>query len=255
MKIRALIVDDESLVRNRIRRYLRGEPDIEIIGECADGMAAEAALRNTRPDLLFLDIQMPGMTGFQVIEAVTSDKMPVTIFVTAHEEFALRAFETHALDYLLKPFRQERFREALCRARTYLQGNRNAVLQQQMAGLLESLSQEFRREPRLAVKSDGRVLFLGLDEIDWVEAVGDYVNLHVGQQKHLVRARMAEMEKKLAADRFCRIHRSTIVNLDSIKELLPFFGGQAVVILKNGDRLTVSRNSSQKLQYLMGADS
>jgi two-component system LytT family response regulator len=119
--------------------------------------------------------------------------------------------------------------------------------------LLQSFSQEFRREPRLAVKSDGRVLFLGLDEIDWVEAVGDYVNLHVGQQKHLVRARMAEMEKKLAADRFCRIHRSTIVNLDSIKELLPFFGGQAVVILKNGDRLTVSRNSSQKLQYLMGA--
>lgn len=251
MKIRALVVDDESLVRNRIRRYLHEDPDIEIVGECADGIAAVAALRDTRPDLLFLDIQMPGSNGFQVIESIGLDLVPVTIFITAHDQFALKAFEAQALDYLLKPFGKERFQKAVARARTFLQGNQKAGLQDRTVGLIPIMTQ---LKARLAVKSDGRMLFLRFDEIDWVEAFGDYVNLHVGQQKHLVRARMIEMEKKLPPDRFCRIHRSSIVNLDSIKELLPFLGGQTVVFLKNGDRLTVSRDSSQKLRHLLGTD-
>jgi two-component system LytT family response regulator len=249
MKIRALIVDDESLVRNRIRRYLHDDPDIEIVGECADGIAAEAALRHIRPDLLFLDIQMPGQNGFQVIEKIGLSLLPVTIFITAHDQFALKAFEAQALDYLLKPFGKERFQKAVARARTFLQGNQKAELQGRTAGLIPIVKQ---LKARLAVKSDGRMLFLRFDEIDWVEAFGDYVNLHVGQQKHLVRARMVEMEKKLAPHHFCRIHRSSIVNLDSIKELLPFLGGQTVVVLKYGDRLTVSRDSSQKLHRLLG---
>jgi two-component system LytT family response regulator len=251
MKIRALVVDDESLVRNRIRRSLHEDPDIEIVGECADGIAAVAALRDTRPDLLFLDIQMPGSNGFQVIESIGLDLVPVTIFITAHDQFALKAFEAQALDYLLKPFGKERFQKAVARARTFLQGNQKAGLQDRTVGLIPIMTQ---LKARLAVKSDGRMLFLRFDEIDWVEAFGDYVNLHVGQQKHLVRARMIEMEKKLPPDRFCRIHRSSIVNLDSIKELLPFLGGQTVVFLKNGDRLTVSRDSSQKLRHLLGTD-
>jgi two-component system LytT family response regulator len=250
MKIRALVVDDESLVRNRIRRYLHEDPDIEIVGECADGIAAVAALRDTRPDLLFLDIQMPGSNGFQVIESIGLDLVPVTIFITAHDQFALKAFEAQALDYLLKPFGKERFQKAVARARTFLQGNQKAGLQDRTVGLIPIMTQ---LKARLAVKSDGRMLFLRFDEIDWVEAFGDYVNLHVGQQKHLVRARMVEMEKKLAPHHFCRIHRSSIVNLDSIKEMLPFLGGQTVVILKNGARLTVSRDSSQKLQRLLRA--
>jgi two-component system, LytTR family, response regulator len=249
MKIRALIVDDESLVRNRIRRYLHDDPDIEIVGECADGITAVTALRDTRPDLLFLDIQIPGQNGFQVIENIGLNLVPVIIFITAHDQFALKAFEAQALDYLLKPFGKERFQHAVSRARTFLQGNQKAELQDRTAGLIPIVMQ---LKARLAVKSDGRMLFLRFDEIDWVEAFGDYVNLHVGQQKHLVRARMVEMEKKLAPHHFCRIHRSSIVNLDSIKELLPFLGGQTVVILKNGDRLTVSRDSSQKLHCLLG---
>lgn len=249
MKIRALIVEDESLVRNRIRRYLHDDPDIEIVGECADGNAAEAALRDIRPDLLFLDIQMPGQNGFQVLENVGLKLVPVTIFITAHDQFALNAFEAQALDYLLKPFSKDRFQKAVARARTFLQGNQKAELQERTAGLIPIVKQ---LKARLAVKSDGRMLFLRIDEIDWVEAFGDYVNLHVGQQKHLVRARMIEMEKKLAPHHFCRIHRSSIVNLDSIKELLPFLGGQTVVLLKNGDRLTVSRDSSQNLHHLLG---
>jgi two-component system, LytTR family, response regulator len=250
MKIRALIVDDELLTRQRLRRLLRNEADIELLADCANGAEAIASIKKEKPDIVFLDVQMPEKDGFQVIKEIGADAMPIVIFITAHDEFAIRAFESQALDYLLKPFGEQRLQQALRRAR-HLLANRDTV-PAQLADLVSHLRNPRPIATRLAVKCDGRVLFLRLEEIDWIEAVGDYVNLHVGPETHLLRARMSDMEKKLSGGRFFRIHRSTIVNLDRVKEFRPIHLGESAVVLRNGVKLAASRACAQNLQQALG---
>jgi two-component system LytT family response regulator len=252
MTIRALIVDDEPLARERLRALLAGDPDVEVVGECSDGREAIAAVREHRPDLLFLDVQMPKLDGFQVLEAIGPEHLPVVIFVTAYDCYALRAFEVHALDYLLKPFDRQRFDKALGRAKTRIQRSRTADVSQQLVGLLEDVKAARKPLERLVIKSAGRVFFLRLEEIDWIEAAGNYTRLHVGSETHLLRETMGGLETKLDPDKFLRIHRSTIVNIERIQELQPWFHGDYVVILRDGTQLTMSRNYRQKLQDLFG---
>jgi two-component system LytT family response regulator len=246
MKIRTLIVDDEPLGRKLIRKLLEGETEFEIIGECADGRSAVVSINRHRPDLVFLDVQMPELGGFEVLEQV--EQMPVVIFVTAYDQFALKAFEAHALDYLLKPFDEERFYKALTRVKAHFSGHEAAALTARLTQLLEDLPSSRKAISRIAVKSGGKVVFIRISDIDWIEAAENYVQLHVGNQQYLVRGRMNELEKQLNGDQFFRIHRSTIVNLDRVKECNPMFKGEAEVLLKDGTRLAVSRGCSQKLQ-------
>ncbi len=254
MKIRTLIVDDEPLARERIRKLLQKEADIEIVGECADGNEALAAIGEQQPDLVFLDVQMPELDGFGVLEQLRRGAMPAIVFVTAHDRFALRAFEVHALDYLLKPFDSERFRKALERARDRIQQRQTGDLSRRISDLLADLKSGAPPQNRLAVKSGGRVLFLKIEDIDWVEAADNYVNLHIGNEAHLHRETMAAMEGKLPADKFMRVSRSTIVNIERIKELQPLFHGEYALILRNGTRLTLSRSHREELNRLLGKE-
>ena len=254
MRIRTLIVDDEPLARERIRTLLQKEADIEIIGECADGRGAVAAISKDRPDLVFLDVQMPELDGFGVLEQLDSEARPAVVFVTAHDKFALRAFEVHALDYLLKPFDSGRFKKALERARDRIQRQQTGELSHRISELLADLKTGAKHPERLAIKSGGKVLFLKIDEIDWIEAADNYVELHIGNESHLHRETMAALEGKLPADKFMRISRSTIVNIERIKELQPMFHGEYAVILRNGTRLTLSRSHREKLNQLLGRE-
>jgi len=252
MKIRTLIVDDEPLARERLRSLLAAEPDIEVLGECADGREAVAAIDRDAPDLVFLDIQMPELDGFEVLAAIEPAKPPVVVFVTAYSQHALRAFEVHALDYLLKPFDRERFQTTLARVRAQCQRSQGGELTQQLSALLADLRPETKPADRLVVKAAGRVLFLKTLDIDWIEAADNYVNLHVGKESHLLRGTMASIETRLDPAQFLRISRSTIVNVERIKELQPMFHGDYSVILRNGTRLSLSRGYRDKLQQLLG---
>ena len=251
-KIRALIVDDEHLARKKIRTLLAGEPEIEIIGECATGPAAVASLQQQSPDLLFLDVQMPGLDGFGVLQAVDPERWPVIIFVTAYDQYALRAFEVHALDYLLKPFDRARFQAAIQRAKDQIAGRINRDLNEQLLALLKDLKIEPKPLERLVIKSTGRVFFLKTDEIDWIEAADNYVQLHAGSESLLLRETMSGLETQLDPAKFLRIHRSTIVNLERIQELKPWFHGEYLVILRDGTQLTLSRGYREKLHELLG---
>ena len=253
-KIRTLIVDDEPLARERIRQLLHKEPDIDILGECADGRNAVAAIGQYKPDLVFLDVQMPELDGFGVLEQLDRRAMPAIVFVTAYDEFALRAFEVHALDYLLKPFDSGRFKQALECARQRIQRQPTEDLSLRVCELLADLKTGLKQQNRLAIKSGGKVLFLKIEEIDWVEAADNYVNLHVGNESHLDRETMAALEAKFPADKFMRISRSTMVNVERIKELQPMFHGEYTVILRNGARLTLSRGYREKLNQLLGRE-
>jgi len=250
--IRALIADDEPLARERVAGLLQAEPDIELIGQCRDGRETVEAILQLEPDLVFLDIQMPGADGFEVIKAVGPDRMPLVIFVTAYDQHALRAFEVRALDYLLKPFDRERFQEALARARTQIEGRESGDLGRRLLALVQDIRPGPHRTDRLVIKSAGKLFFLRTDEIDWIEAAGNYVRVHVGSESHLLRETMASLETKLDQDRFCRIHRSRIVNMERIKEMQPWFSGEYVVILTTGTRLTLSRGYREKLQERLG---
>jgi two-component system, LytTR family, response regulator len=260
MSIRTLIIDDEPLGRSGIRVRLKNEPDIEVIGECANGRLAVEAINALSPDLIFLDVQMPGMNGFEVLAATSNIPLPVVIFVTAYDEYAVRAFDTHALDYLLKPIDDERFKLAVQRARVHLKLKLESVLGQRFAALLADFQADTLparcglKEPpveRFVIKSGGRIFFLKAEEIDWVEAVGDYVRLHIGKQSHLLRETMVEMEAKLGRC-FLRIHRSTIVNTERIKELQPYFNGEYVVVLLDGTQLKSSRGYREQLRNHFG---
>jgi two-component system, LytTR family, response regulator len=254
MTIRVCIADDEPLARERIRTFLEQEPDVRVVSECADGAEAIAEIQRERPDLVFLDIQMPVVDGFGVLRALDDALPPAVIFVTAHDEYALQAFEVHALDYLLKPFNGERFRRALQRARLELLKEQPAGVSQRLLSLLEELQQQGRRpQERLVLKTSGRVSFLKVDEIDWIEAEGNYVRLHVGVTSHLLRETMKGIEARLDPSRFIRIHRSTIVNTDRIRELQPLFHGEYAVILQDGTRLTASRGPDNKLRRFIEA--
>jgi len=254
VKTRVLVVDDEPLARERVRSLLLSLPDIECIGECADGISAVAAVRKDSPDIVLLDVQMPELDGFGVISQLSGGKMPAVIFVTAYDRFALKAFEVHAVDYLLKPFDKDRFITALSRATDQVKRQQAGELSQRLTALLADVrpEQKPKQLDRIAVKSSGRVVFVKVDEIDWVEAADNYVSLHVGTETHLHRETMASIEGQLPPEKFMRISRSTIVNMDRIKELQPLFHGEYTVILRNGTKLTLSRSYREKLDQLMG---
>jgi two-component system, LytTR family, response regulator len=250
-RIRTLIVDDEPIARARVLSLLLEEPDVDVVGECAGGSQAVSFIRSQSPDLVFLDIQMPEMDGFEVARALQPERMPALVFVTAFDQYALRAFECHALDYLLKPFSAQRFKSALSHARQQLAQRQATTLGRQ---LLEILPEMRSREPvrdRLVVRSSGRVYFVRIADIDWCEAAGNYVALHVGQQSHLTRETMSRLESQLD-QRFVRIHRSTIVNVDRVQELRSSFNGEHVLLLRDGTRLTLSRGYRDALQARLG---
>lgn len=255
-KIRALIVDDEPVARRGIRLSLQGEKDVEIIGECGDGLEALAAIREHQPDLVFLDVQMPLLDGFGVVEALGTERLPAIVFVTAYDEHAIRAFETGALDYLLKPFERERFQKTLARVRRQILNpdsddfNRrlDALLQNFTAGRRGGQSQPLER---ITIKEAGRIFFLGVSEIDWIETQGNYLKLHAGGESHLLRETMDGIEGKLDATRFLRIRRSTLVRVERIKELQPLFNGEYTIVLQDGTRLSSSRRYRKNLDSLL----
>jgi len=249
-RIRTLIVDDQLLAREMLRRMLKDEPDIEIVGMPASGPEAVEAIHSLAPDLVFLDVRMPELDGFGVLAQIDPARMPAIIFVTANDDFALRAFDVHAVDYLVKPCTVERFQTALHRARRQIQRNDARAIQRRLTALLADLKAQPLLAERLPVKSDGRIIFLRLPDIDWVEAADNYVKLHVGNEAHMLRETMTSLESKLPAERFLRISRSAMVNIEQIKELHPMFHGEYVVVLRNGARLTLTRGYRDKLQRL-----
>ena len=251
MKIRALIVDDEPLAREGVRFFLASETDVEVVAECADGAAAVSAVAKFQPDLLFLDVQMPRLNGFEVLEAIEAEQMPVVVFTTAHDEHAIRAFEVNALDYLLKPFKPERFQKALQRAREQLQARAKPGVAPELAGLLENLRRAPASSARILVKSPDRILFVKPEEIDHIEAAGNYLVLHCGKERHILRDTMTGMETRLAGAGFMRINRSTIVNLSRIKELQPLAAGEYCILLKTGATFNMTCNLGE-LQERMG---
>jgi two-component system LytT family response regulator len=252
--IRTLIVDDEPLAREGIRMLLGGDPEVEVVGECANGREAVAALRRARPDLMFLDVQMPEMNGFEVLAQLEPAEMPAVIFTTAFDRYALRAFEVHALDYLLKPFDDERFADALGRAKRHLRLAHVSSLSERLLSLLESTRAPAEPErsflSRLSIKDAGRVVFLDVSEVDWIEAADYYVQLHVGGKSYLHRESMQRLEEKLDPERFLRIHRSAIVNRRVVKELR-HKGRELVCVLATGVAIKVARSQRGKLQKLL----
>jgi two-component system, LytTR family, response regulator len=251
-RTRVLIADDEPLGRARIRMLLADDPWVEVVAETADGPTTVAGIEKFKPDLVFLDIQMPGGSGFDVIEAVGAARMPFVIFVTAFDRYALRAFDVHALDYLLKPFDRDRFRDALTRARERLEHRSEADLERKLLALVNDLKPGPQPLERFVIKSGGRVFFLRARDIEWIEAAGNYVKLHVGPETHVFRETMNSIEAKLDPAMFFRIHRSHIVNIERVRELQPWFNGEYVVFLTSGARLTLSRGYREKLQDRIG---
>jgi len=251
-RIRTVIVDDEPLARRRIRRMLARDAEIEIVSDCSNGKEAIAAIKTLKPDLLFLDIQMPEIDGFDVLESLDPSRLPLVIFVTAYDQYALRAFEVSAVDYLVKPFDRVRFEKALDRAKLRMAGERGSDLTRQTLALLEELKARSNHVERLLIKAGGRAFFLKTDEIDWIEAEGKYVRLHVGKESYLLREAIGSMETQLNPKKFPRIHRSSIVNIDRVRELQPWFHNEYRVILNDGTELMLSRSCRKRLGELLG---
>jgi two-component system LytT family response regulator len=250
MKIRAIIVDDEPLARERVRSLLRDEADVEVVRECANGAEAIEQIGRDPPTLMFLDVQMPEIDGFEVLRNIPVDRVPVVVFTTAYDQHAVRAFDAHALDYLLKPFKATRFKEAVQRAREQIL-NREAGTAAR--GLLEMLAQSAPAGTisRLTIKEDERVVFVNVSEIDSIESAGNYVVVHVGKAEHIFRESLKNLEKKLPKA-FFRVSRAAIVNLERVKELQPMFHGDSVVMLKNGRAIPTSRSLreiQEKLEF------
>lgn len=250
MKIRALIVDDEAPARTRLRQFLKGEADFEIVDECANGAQAVKAIQELHPDIAFLDVQMPRLSGVEVCRALGDGPLPLIVFVTAYDEFAIQAFEVHAVDYLLKPFDEERFAKTLRHVRERLERGAPAV-DERLRELLASFKPGPARAERLAFKTDGRVVFVRAAEIDWVQAEGNYTRLHVAGATHLLRETLQALELQFDPAQFLRISRSAIVNLDRVKEVQPLFYGDQVVILRDGAKLNLTRNYREKLEALL----
>lgn len=248
MKLRTLIVDDELLSRKKIRAFLQEYREFQVVGECADGEQAVAEIRTHKPDLVFLDVQIPGRNGFEVLDCLEDKCAPAVIFVTAFDKYAVRAFEVRALDYLLKPFNKARFAEAL--KRFHERGARlsGAERKEELKAVLQELQRELRESERIVVKSGSRSIFLRKGSIEWVEAQGDYVKLHSGKESHLLRETMSALSDRLDPGPFVRIHRSRIVNLDYIREIRPLWGGDCAVLMRDGTELTMSRTYRATLQ-------
>jgi two-component system LytT family response regulator len=262
--LRVLVADDEPLARASLRTFLTFEAGAELIGEAADGREALEAIAREDPDVVFLDVDMPELDGFGVLEALGDARMPVVVFCTAHEHYALRAFDVHAQDYLVKPFGRDRFRQALARAREAVEERDDELRGDQVHAMLQHLREEQQSLQRLfagsspylermMVKTRDRALLLPTAEIDWVEAEGNYVKLHVEKEAYLVRWKIGALEERLDPRVFARIHRSTIVNLDRVKELRPWFAGDFLVVLKDGAELKLSRGYRAKLEEQMGS--
>jgi two-component system, LytTR family, response regulator len=251
-ELRVLVVDDEPLARERIRMLLQADAEVKSIVECRNGEEAVAAIHEQSPHLVFLDVQMPGLDGFGALHRIEAGRMPLVVFVTAYEQYALRAFEVHALDYLLKPFDRERFQASLRRAKERLSAPSAAGLERQIRGLLEELRGATRYPDRLAVKKDGRILSLKVADVDWIEAEGNYVRLHLGKASYLYREKIAALEDRLDPRCFRRIHRSTIVNVARIREFIPWFRKDYRVVLQDGTELTLSRSYKDRVQELLG---
>jgi two-component system, LytTR family, response regulator len=241
VRIRALIVDDEPLARRSIRRFLDRSAGVEVIGECGDGDSAVEVIREKKPDLVFLDVQMPEMTGFDVIGRIGPETMPVTVFVTAYDRYALHAFDANAIDYLLKPFGKERFQRALARAKDKIAGKLNFNEVRLALASLEQVQGQHKYLERLTVSENGRILLVGVNDIHWIGARGNYAEIHVASRKYGVRQTLTDLEAKLNPDQFLRIHRSTIVNIRRIREVQPWFRGHHLVILQSGQELRMSR--------------
>lgn len=253
MNIRTLLVDDEPLARERVRAMLRDEADIEVVGECGDGPAAVSAIKKLAPDLLFLDVQMPGLGGFEVLRAVGKERTPVVIFVTACDQHALKAFEAHALDYLLKPFKQARFAEAVQRARAELANRQAGAMSQGLRELLGHAKPAREFLTRIAVKTGERTVFVKMEQVDYAESAGNYVVLHVGRENHVVRETLAALEARLDPRKFVRVSRSALVNVEQIKELQPLFKGEHVVVLQSGKQLALTRGVRELQDLLTGS--
>lgn len=247
--IRTLIVDDEPPARRRIIELLEHEAEIELLEPCNNGVSALAAIRRCQPDLMFLYVQMPELDGFSVLAQLDTAEMPATIFVTAYDRYALQAFEVHALDYLLKPYSDQRFETAFARAKAQLSPERRVERFQQIHALLETRASYY---DRLVVKSGGHIFFLKTEEIDWIEAAGVYVNLHVGRKTHLYRETMSTLAGRLDPKHFVRIHRACVINLERIQELQPHSHGDFLVRLHDGTQLKLSRNYREALQARLG---
>jgi two-component system, LytTR family, response regulator len=245
--IRALIVDDEPHARRRIRRFLDNDATIEVIGECADGESAVQLIRSKKPDLVFLDIQMPEMTGFEVIRTMGS-KMPVTVFITAFDCYAVSAFDANAIDYLLKPFGKERFQRALLRAREQIAGR--AGMSDISLFLTGQEQAQHRYVDRLSVVHNGRILLINVEDIDWIKACGNYAVLYVGDRQYEIRETLTNLEGRLDRRNFLRIHRSTMVNVHRIREIQPWFHGHHLVVLRNGVQLRMSRYQHEAARQL-----
>ena len=258
--LQVLIVDDEPLARRGIRVRLAAARDVSVVGECGNGREAIAAIRSLQPDLVFLDVQMPGLSGFDVVAAVQPERMPVVVFVTAHDEHAIHAFDVQALDYLLKPIDDERFARTVERARERLAERRDGTLARRMAALLAERDASpaaaplatGRADARLAVRDRGRIVLVDVADIAWVQAEGDYVRVHVPGRSHLIRETMTAMESRLTPERFARIHRSAIVNVRQIIELRPETNGEFVVVLRDGAQLRSSRSYADRLRSIVG---
>ncbi len=251
MGIRALIVDDESIARKGLRTLLGDDQDITIVGEAPNGRRAVAAIRELRPSLVFLDVQMPELDGFGVIDEIGVDAMPATIFVTAYDQYALAAFQVHAVGYLLKPFDRDRFARTLQHAKKRLAQPAEQGLGPEAIKMLDALRSQRRYTDRLLVNTEGRIIIVKTADLRWIEAADNYVRLHVGTaSRHLLHESMRALEERLDPVRFVRVHRSAIVNVDWIKEIQPWYAGALVVILQGGERLTVSRSFRERVLAL-----
>jgi len=249
---RAVIVDDEPLARTRIRRFLSEEPDMEIVGECADGAQAVDLIRELAPEVVFLDVQMPKMDGIEVIRQIGAHNLRTVVFVTAFNHYAVQAFEAEAVDYLLKPFDRRRFQEALQRIRRRLTEYSHETLSEQIEQLVKRFQPSSPYLQRLVIRSEGSILLVRVEDVDWLEAAGNYVCVHLGKRNHIVRDSLAHLEKQLDPARFLRVHRSAIVNLDRIRELRPTFQGDYKVVLLSGDILPLSRKYREALTRQLG---
>ncbi len=253
--IRAVIADDERLARKKLSILLASEPKVEVVAECSDGRQAVVAIRSFRPDMLLLDIQMPDLNGFEVLSEIPPDEMPQVIFTSAYDQYAIRAFEAHALDYLLKPFDQDRLHAAIERGRAEIQKCKDQDLTNRVLELLSAVQSGKRPVPefdeRLAIRTNGRVVFLNLEEIQWIEAAANYVRLNTGKDSYLFRETISRILERLNPSHFVRIHRSVIVNVTRIKELIHVNSGEYVVVLHSGKELSCSRSYRANLQPLI----